>query len=114
MFETITLYDNKAVSAKARKLESGQYEVTLLMKSRKVRSDGFGNESEAPVNDWIGIGVLGKDGRELYLKKHKICKSEIKLRIIVHEEPKEAGIDIYNILIDRHPDDNIINIVMGT
>ena len=110
IFETITLYDNKAVSAKVRLLESGQYEVTLLIQSRKLRSDGFGNESEVPINDWIAIGVLGKDGKELYLEKHKICDSEVELRIIVDEEPEKAGIDIYNMLIDRYPDDNIINI----
>jgi len=113
MFETITLYDNKAVSAKARMLGSGQYEVILLIKSRKLRSDGFGNELEIPVNDWIDIGVLGKDGKELYLKKHKICDSEVELRIMVDEEPKKAGLDIYNRLIDRRPEDNITNIVSG-
>ena len=114
MFETITLHDNKAVSAKARRIGPGQYEVTLLIKSRKVRSDGFGNEREVPVNDWIDIGVLGKDGKKLYLKKHKIRVPDLELRIMVDEEPNEAGVDIYNILIDRHPDDNIIDIVMGT
>ena len=110
MFETITLHDNKAVSAKARTLESGQHEVTLFIKSRKLCSDGFGNESEIPINDWIDIGVLGKDGKELYLKKHKIRAPEVELRIKVDDEPEKAGIDIYNKLIDRHPEDNTVPI----
>jgi hypothetical protein len=44
---------------------------------------------------------------EVHLQKHKIDRSEVKLEIVVEEEPLEAGIDPYIKLIDRNPDDNL-------
>ena len=44
--------------------------------------------------------------RLLYLQKHKITKPVTVIEIEVDEEPYKAGIDPYNKLIDRQPDDN--------
>jgi ABC-2 type transport system permease protein len=59
----------------------------------------------------VGIfGVEEVDGVEkeqvLYIKKHKITEIENQWTITVDSEPKEVGIDPYNILIDRNSDDN--------
>ncbi len=110
MFETITLYDNKTVSANVMELAEGKYEVEIITKTQKIRADSLGNEREIPINDWIDVGVLGEEEKLLYLKKHKINKEESIFTIIVDEKPLKAGIDPYNKLIDRKSDDNRIRV----
>jgi len=41
-FEVITLYDNKATSAKAAKLPDGRYRVTFTVQSKKFVAEGMG------------------------------------------------------------------------
>ncbi len=43
----------------------------------------------------------------IYYKRHKIDEAAKTFNIIVAEEPTKAGIDPLNMLIDRHPDDNV-------
>jgi ABC-type transport system involved in multi-copper enzyme maturation permease subunit len=107
MFETITLYENQTTQASYTPAAEGKYKVALTIKAKKLRADSLGVESEIPINDWIDIGVLGKDGKELYLKKHKIPQPDMTFDLLVDELPVEAGIDPYVKLIDRNPADNI-------
>ena len=43
----------------------------------------------------------------LYLKKHWLTPGEHVLEFVVEGKPEKAGIDPYNKLIDRIPDDNL-------
>ena len=113
MFETITVFSNTAKEVSRKKLSDNSYEVTIETESHKYRADSLGYEKEIPVNDYIDIGVFGKEirngktvNKELSLRKHKISKTKNTFKIIVKEEPTEAGIDPYNKLIDRVSDDN--------
>jgi hypothetical protein len=106
MFESITLYDNHAVSVDAKPLAGGKYEVTLKVAARKVKADELGKETEAPLADWIDIGVLDADGKPLYLEKKKIEHASESFTIVVDAKPARAGIDPLNELIDRKPRDN--------
>ena len=108
LFETITLYDNRAVSAFAEQQENGKYKVKLKIFSRKLRANSQGKETEIPVNDYMYIAVLDKNGQELYLKKHKINRQEMEIEMIVDKEPAKAGIDPFFILIDRDHDNNLV------
>ncbi len=138
MFETITLYDNRAFHANYETLENGKYEVTFKAKAMKYRSSEKGekeytnSEGESlviekenetleslPLKDYIEIGVFGEvndtiDGIKkenvLYLKKHLISEIENEFSIIVNEKPVEVGIDPYNKLIDTDSDDNRVEI----
>jgi hypothetical protein len=107
MFETITLYENQTTSARYTPTPDGKYKVSLTVKTKKLRADSLGVESEISINDWIDIGVLGKDEKELYLQKQKINQPQMDFEIIVDAEPVQAGIDPYVKLIDRNPDDNV-------
>jgi aminopeptidase N len=107
MFETITLYENKAEKASFTQTPDGKYKGALTVKAKKLRADTLGVETEILINDWIDVGVLGKDEKELYLKKYKINQPEMAFEIVVDEEPVEAGIDPYVKLVDRNPDDNV-------
>jgi ABC-type transport system involved in multi-copper enzyme maturation permease subunit len=110
MFETITLFENKAEEITYSSI-GDEYEVTLKLNSRKLRADSVGNETEIPINDWIDIGVFTMDSEGedslVYLKKHRLTNTESEIILKINSEPSKAGIDPINKLIDRHPDDNV-------
>ena len=112
-FNSIVLYDNKALSASVTPTSDRKFKVTLVVQARKVKADGNGNESPMPLSDYIEIGIFkGKKDEEqpLYLEKKKITQEENTFEIVVDEEPTRAGIDPYNKLVDRVADDNLIDV----
>jgi ABC-2 type transport system permease protein len=112
-FESIVLYDNQALSAIVTQTPDKKYKVTLTVQARKMKADGNGAEMPMTLNDYIDIGVfVGKKDQEkpLYLKKEKITQAKQTFEIVVDQMPTRAGIDPYNKLIDRIPDDNMIDV----
>jgi ABC-2 type transport system permease protein len=112
-FDRIVLYDNKAVSATAHKRADGKYEVTIEAQARKVQVDGDGNESPMPLADYIEVGVFKgsrEDGKPLFLEKRKLTQEHETFTVVVDEAPGFAGIDPWNKLIDRIPEDNQVEV----
>jgi hypothetical protein len=117
-WKKITLYENKAEEVTSTKNEDGTYSVTLKVKSRKIYADSTGRENPAVYEgDYMDIGIFAKEDTDengrtrtnaLYLQKHKIKPGESTITLQVAAEPVKAGIDPYNKLIDRIPDDNLI------
>ena len=62
--------------------------------------------------DLVDLGVFGERepgknfGKPLYLAKAWV-RGDTTFTIVVDKEPKKAGIDPYNKLIDRDPKDNV-------
>jgi aminopeptidase N len=110
MFDTVTLYENRALSASYRPAGNGKYEVKLKVSARKLKANEQGEEHEAPLADWIDIGVLGANDKPLYLKRHKIERREQEFTLLVDAVPERAGIDPWNKLVDRSPDDNTVKV----
>ena len=115
--ESITLYDNEAREARVSPTEDGRYRVELVVDSRKLRADELGVEHEVELDDLIPIGVFGEalvDGETeettLYLEMHRIREARTELEIVVDERPVRAGIDPRILLIDRNPDDNVVDV----
>jgi ABC-type transport system involved in multi-copper enzyme maturation permease subunit len=120
LFETITLYDNKATDATWTKLPNGKYQVHVSVSTTKLRSSGIGKETPVPIDDWIDVGVLGdsgydtkkpadagsKDDKVLFLEKRHITTPVTTFDVVVDQPPTKAGVDPMNKLIDRNPDDN--------
>jgi ABC-2 type transport system permease protein len=114
MFEKITLYDNRALSAEVRERDDGKFELTLGVQVRKLYADGKGVETEAEaLDDWIEVGayvereVDGETREEpIYLELHRFDGSEEEVTIVLDEMPSKAGIDPRHLLIDRRPKDN--------
>ena len=119
----ITLYDNRAETVEAKKVGEEEYEITLKIRSQKRYADGTGKESDASYEaDYIDIGIFAADDQDengrtrvnpLYLEKHRIKPGESTITITVKGEPDKAGIDPYNKLIDRIPDDNTQDVDIG-
>ena len=115
-FEKITLYDNKAVEATAKKLPDGTYKVTLVVEGKKAYADGNGVETPSSMNDLIDVGVFsGKKGEEkpLSVRKERITGGRQTFEFLVRELPTRAGIDPINKLIDRNLDDNSMDITLA-
>jgi ABC-type transport system involved in multi-copper enzyme maturation permease subunit len=107
MLDTITLFSNRVQSASCEARDDGRYVVRLEVEARKLRSDGFGAETEIPIDDWIDVGVFGPDEEVLYLEKRHITEPTVTLEVTVDSRPERAGIDPYNKLVDRDSDDNV-------
>lgn len=108
LFETITLYENRALSAVATKRSDGRYDVRLRAGAKKLRAGELGDEREVPIDDPIDVGVLDGAGSYLYLQRHRVNSPELDLTLTVEGRPAKAGIDPLNKLIDRMPDDNLV------
>jgi aminopeptidase N len=111
LFETITLYDVRAISATSTRQTDGRYEVDLRVSARKLRADGAGNESEAPLDASMDIGVLDASGNVTHLEKQRVRSGESRFTFIIATEPAKAGIDPLGKLIDRDADDNVVPVV---
>ena len=113
LFRTITLWDNKAEDAVVTKRADGKFQVAVKVHSLKFRADSLGGQTEIPVADLVDIGVFGdqqpgnKLGTPLYLMKHWIRTRDTTFTVVVDTDPKKAGVDPYNKLIDRDPKDNV-------
>lgn len=112
MFETITIFSNRALKTTYKKTGNG-YEVTLITTSEKFRSDGLGRETAIAINDYIDIGIFAEPkndytaGKVLDYKRVKVNKKDNTYTFMTKEKPYQAGIDPYNYLVDRIPDDNL-------
>ncbi|MBN8924407.1 MAG: hypothetical protein BGP10_08805 [Rhodanobacter sp. 68-29] len=111
-FWKITLFDNRMLAATAKKLPDGKYEVTMKLHAGMAWADGKGKETRVAPNIPIELGVFaaapggGKDGKPLYLEKRRLPDGDSSLTVVVDGMPAMAGIDPYNELIDKVPDDN--------
>jgi ABC-2 type transport system permease protein len=108
MFESITLFDNRARRATYRRRTDGRYELKLGVSARKLRADELGAERDVPLADLIEVGVVDADGVAVTLEKRWIREPEAELTLVLDAPPVRAGIDPLNKLVDRNPDDNVI------
>ncbi|MGA2095523.1 MAG: hypothetical protein ABSH39_04435 [Candidatus Acidiferrum sp.] len=113
MFESIVLYDNRAVSATYIETPDKKYKVTLKVASLKKKADGSGNETPMTIHDLIDVGVFSGSKehlKRLNLHKEWISQENSTFEFVVDEQPTFAGIDPYNKLIDRNPGDNLTSV----
>ncbi|MES2761858.1 MAG: M1 family aminopeptidase [Bacteroidota bacterium] len=113
LFEDITIYENYVKDLKYVKQADGKFKVTLTVGSSKFKADTLGKSKAVPVNDWMDIGIFTqtdvngkKVDKELLIKKIKMDKAVKTFEFIIDKEPVSAGLDPYNKLIDRNPENN--------
>lgn len=118
LFEKITLYDAKTLSATKTKLADGRWQVSLSVEAKKLYADGEGKETEAPMSEAWEVGVFTKKPAETgFNRSHVLAferktvrsgRQEIVLTLPAGAEPAFAGIDPYVKRIDRNSDDNLV------
>ncbi|MBL6937615.1 MAG: aminopeptidase [Alphaproteobacteria bacterium] len=116
LFDRITLYDLKATGATWVKRHDGRYDVTLTVDAHKYYADGKGKQTEAKMAEDVNIGLFtlkpsaagfGKANVLSYAPMHIVSGTQ-SLHLVTAAPPKFAGIDPYNMWIDRNSDDNTI------
>jgi len=119
LFEKITLYDLKAKSAVARKRPDGRWDVTLTVEAKKLYANGQGKETEAPLTgETVDVGVFtAEPGKKAFSAKDVLYRQRQPVRsglqsytVTVDKEPLFAGVDPYNMRIDRNSADNDIKV----
>ncbi len=104
LFEVNTYWDFKTENVTAKQTDVGTWEVTLDVQAQKTVYDSAGNITEAPIDEWVQIGVFSQNGKgdkisaPLYLQMHRIKSAEQKIDITVTEKPDRAGIDPFRLL----------------
>lgn len=106
MFERIVFYDNRVSEATASRRPDGQWDVTMKVRLAKTQADGKGKETARAYDEPVDIAVFSKGDRVLYRGKRSLPAGESTLTITVKEQPYDAGVDPYNLLIDRVAKDN--------
>ena len=106
--EGVVLYDNRAVSASAKALPNGRYEVTMKLVAKKRVADELGKETDVAIADLIDVGVLDAKNEAIAVERRKIDTEESTVTLVVDRKPVKAGIDPLNKLIDRKPNDNTV------
>jgi hypothetical protein len=104
LFEKNTFWDLATEGATAKQTSADAWQVTLDVRARKVVIDEAGIETEAPMDDWIEVGVFGEG--EPYMEKQRI-RSGQSITVRVPRKPTRAGIDPENLLIDLDTENNI-------
>lgn len=115
-FRDVVLYENSATEARYRPTEAGTYEVTLSLRPKKTRITDAGERVEVPMNDWVDIGIFAEAddgaslGEPLYLQKHQFTGKVQTITLVVDKVPARAGIDPYIKLVDRTPEENMVDV----
>ena len=110
--DTITLWDVKTDSITSTKQPDGQYKVVITATARKMRADSLGTETDVAMNDLVDVGVFAEArrgtriGEPISIRKVRVKTGTANYEFVVPTKPARAGIDPYNLLIDRNPGDN--------
>lgn len=118
LFEKITLLDLKAADARASALPDGRWQVSFEVDASKLYADGQGRETEAPLDEWVDIGVFsaepGRSGFDatsvLHFERRPLKSGRQTVTLVVAAKPAWVGVDPYNKRIDRHSGDNLVRV----
>jgi len=111
-FKYITLFNNRMISATAKKAADGKYDVTMTFTCEKNHADTLGRETPIPMNDWINIGLLAEEksdkeeGAIIVQERLRLKSGENSITLRSTELPVKAMIDPMHLFFDRVPDDN--------
>jgi ABC-2 type transport system permease protein len=110
LFERIVFYDNRMLDAGAVRRADGKWEVSMKLRLTKLEADGKGKETARTYDEPVELAVFGVDaaGRErvLWRGKRVLAAGESTVNVTVDARPAAAGVDPFNLLIDRVAGDN--------
>lgn len=115
LFEKITLYDFSVGESTVVKV-GDEWEVSFTVNAAKFYADGAGREEAAPLDLTLDVAVFPAASETLQdyqlptpltFARQIIRTGENNVTLRVSEEPSRVGVDPYNKLIDRNPENNL-------
>ena len=115
LFEKIVLFDLKVQEAEVAETAEG-FTVTMTISARKLEADGAGRETEVDLEQMFDLAIFPEAPDELgetdlpepiLMQQQLIKTGEQTLTFTVAQRPARVGIDPYNKMIDRDPEDNL-------
>ncbi len=115
LFEKITVYDLRVGDVEIKPVQD-EWEVRFVASATQYDVDGQGRETEVPLDTWVDFAVFPLAGDDLedyqlpaplHFEKRRIKAGETEFVVRVADEPRRVGVDPYNKLIDRNPEDNL-------
>jgi ABC-2 type transport system permease protein len=119
LFEKIVLFDLRAEDSFYTERDDGSFDVTINVSASKFEADGQGEETQVDIDALLDIGILGEDDPEtgvpevIYVQKERIDQEQQTFTVNVDQRPVSIGIDPFNKMIDRNPDDNVARVSEG-
>jgi hypothetical protein len=115
LFERITLYDLRVEGPSAVQRADGQWNVTVPVHARKFYADGLGEETEAPLSEPIDVGLFSAEPGSgsfdrtnvIHMERQAVRSGQQVFRFVTSQRPTHAGVDPYNVFIDRNARDNV-------
>lgn len=122
LFVANTYWALSASQGQATRAGDGRWQVTLDVRARKLLVDDAGREIERPLDEWVEIGVFPGTtrqsdngevilGKPMYLKTHRLGRTQQTITITVPNEPGHVGVDPRGLLVDVRPRDNVVDVV---
>ena len=106
-FETITLWDNRLLSAAVTLQEGNRCRVDLTLKRRKLRIGPQGEEVPISPDDRIEVGFYKKDATYPFtVKTLKVGDGSDSVHVFLDQMPVRVGLDPLLKTIDRDRKDN--------
>jgi aminopeptidase N len=121
LFERITLYDARVVSATTTRRPDGRWDMNMVVEAHKRYANGQGEETEALLDEDFEIGAFtAEPGRGVFsasdvltMVRRPIHSGRQTLTLTLDRQPRFAGIDPYNKRIDRNSEDNVMGVSLG-
>lgn len=119
LFEKIVIFDVRTEDSTYTELPDGRFEVTINTAATKYEADGEGEETQVEMDALVDIAVLGEEDEEteipevLYIAKHRVDSENQSFTVTVDTRPESVGIDPFNKLIDRNPEDNVTSVELS-
>jgi ABC-2 type transport system permease protein len=115
LFEKITLWDLRVTGSQATETVDGKWRVRVEVRAKKLEAAGNGQETEAPLDQLIDVGLFAADPAKLEfsatdviaLEKRQIKTGEQTIEFTVDRKPAFVGIDPYVKLISRTTSSNV-------
>ncbi|MCX9147937.1 ABC transporter permease/M1 family aminopeptidase [Erythrobacter sp. WG] len=118
LFEKITVYDLKTKQAETVKLADGRWKTRISIEAGKFYADGKGNEKPASLAEGIEVGLFTarpetgafRKADVVAMRRYPIRGGSQVIEVVTDRQPKFAGVDPYNFIIDRNSDDNLVEV----
>ena len=109
LLERVIIWENRARTATVRELPDHRWEVKLEATLQKLEVDDKGGEHDVAIDEDIPVGAVDAHGHLLALQRVHARGTSFSTSFVSNEKPARAGVDPLHELVDRGPEDNLVD-----